>query len=40
VLHVQVFVPGPVDWQLALASQPPLLVTQLLIGVHVFPLPA
>jgi hypothetical protein len=39
-LHVQVFVPGPVDWQLALASQPPLFAAQLLIAVHVFPLPA
>jgi hypothetical protein len=39
-LHVHVLVPGPVLVQVALASQPPFFVLQLLMGAQVIPLPA
>ena len=39
MLQAQVFVPGPVDVQVALGLQPPLLVRHELIGVQVAPLP-
>jgi hypothetical protein len=39
VLQAQVFVPGPVEVQVALVLQPPLLVRHELIGVQVVPLP-
>jgi hypothetical protein len=38
-LHAQVFVPGPVDVQVALVSQPPLLVVHELTAVQVVPFP-
>ena len=39
MLQAQVFVPGPVEVQVALRLQPPLLVRHELIGVQVVPLP-
>jgi len=39
VLQAQVFVPGPVDVQVALVLQPPLLVRHELTAVQVVPLP-
>ena len=39
MLQAQVFVPGPVDVQVALVLQPPLLVRHELIPVHVMPVP-
>ena len=37
--QVQELVPGPVEAQVAWASQPPPLLRQLLMGVQVWPLP-
>jgi hypothetical protein len=39
VLHAQLFVPGPVDVQVAFTSQPPLFARHELIAVHVVPDP-
>lgn len=39
MLQVHVFVAGPVEAHVAFVSQPPLLTRQLLIGVHVLPVP-
>jgi hypothetical protein len=39
VLQVHEFVPGPVDAQVALASQPPLLIVQLSMAAQTAPLP-
>jgi hypothetical protein len=39
VLHVQVFVPGPVLVHLAFGSQPPLFVLHELTGAQLWPLP-
>jgi hypothetical protein len=38
-LQAQELVPGPVTAQVALASQPPFAVRQLLIAAHTVPLP-
>jgi hypothetical protein len=39
VLHAQLFVPGPVDVQVAFTSQPPLFARHELIEVQVMPDP-
>jgi hypothetical protein len=39
VLQAQLFVPGPVDVQVAFGSHPPLPVAQLSTGVQLCPLP-
>jgi hypothetical protein len=40
VLHVQVFVPGPVLAHVACESHPPMPAVQLSMGAQVVPLPA
>jgi hypothetical protein len=39
-LQAHELVPGPVEVQVALGSQPPLAVRQLLMGAQVWPFPA